>query len=320
MIINLDEVNYTYDKFLSDARKLAGEYSNIIEYVTIGHSHDNRDIVLLKLGLGNKSIICVGGVHGRESINPIVLMKIIEYYAKVYTKRTGEKNTLFQKLSENFSNYEDEYEQMIFENCMYELLQTFTILFIPLLNPDGYMVSLYGYEAINDRKLRSLVKSKNIPYEMWKYNGRGIDINRNFPSKLWKPKDSNDYAASENETKTIIAVFHKYKTMGFIDFHSRGKEIFYNRKVMSEKYNKKQLEIARKLKEVTGYNLLEPENEIDDGDSGGNTVHYYSEHFFKPAITIETVEEEATFPLDIKYRKSTFDELKMLIFNFSSIL
>ena len=80
------------------------------------------------------------------------------------------------------------------------------------------------------------------------------------------------------------------------------------------------MEIARKLKEVTGYNLLEPENEIDDGDSGGKTVHYYSEHFFKPAITIETVEEEATFPLDIKYRKSTFDELKMLIFNFSSIL
>ena len=74
------------------------------------------------------------------------------------------------------------------------------------------------------------------------------------------------------------------------------------------------------MKEVTGYTIVSPEHEIDVGDSGGNTVHYYSEHFFKPAITIETVEEEASFPLDVKYRQSTYDELKLLIFKYCSII
>lgn len=320
MIINLEEVNYTYDKFLTDSKKLAGRYSNIIQNVTIGSSHDNRDIVLLKLGLGDKYIICTGGVHGRESINTIVLMKIIEYYAIIYMNYIGQKGDFFQQLSERHSDFENEYEHMIFENCMHELLHTYTILFIPLLNPDGYMISLYGYQTIRDEKLRERAIAKKLPHAIWKYNARGVDINRNFPSKLWKPKTPNDYAPSEDETKALIAVFHQYRTKGFIDFHSRGKEIFYHRRMLSNPYNEKQLYIAQRLKDITDYRIVSPQHEIEQGDSGGNTVHYYSEHFIKPAITIETVEEEASFPLDIKYRKSTFEELKLLIFNFSSII
>lgn len=322
MIVDLNEANYTYDKFYADCNRLADQYNNIIQNVTIGSSHDNRDILLLKLGLGDKKIICLGGVHGRESINTIVLMKIIEYYATLYNRYILEKGNLFQQINERHSNFEKEYEHMILDNCMYELLKTYTILFIPLLNPDGYMISLYGYEAIKDEKLRERAIKQKLPHALWKYNARGVDINRNFPSKLWKPKNPNDYAPSENETKALISLFHQYdaKAVGLIDFHSRGKEIFYHRKALSENYNKKQEYIARKLKEVIGYTIVSPEHEIDEGDSGGNTVHYYSEHFFKPAITIETVEEEASFPLDIKYRQSTYDELKLLIFKFCSII
>ena len=320
MIVDLNDENYTYDKFITDSNKLADQYNNLIQNVTIGSSHDNRDILLLKLGLGDRKIICLGGVHGRESINTIVLMKIIEYYAMLYNRYIEEKGNLFQQINERHSDFENEYENMILGNCMHELLETYTILFIPLLNPDGYMISLYGYEIIRDEKLREKAISKKLPHAFWKYNARGVDINRNFPSKLWKPKNPNDYAPSENETKALISLFHQYDTKGFIDFHSRGKEIFYHRKVLSDTYNEKQKYIAHKLKEVTGYTIVSPEHEIDVGDSGGNTVHYYSEHFFKPAITIETVEEEASFPLDVKYRQSTYDELKLLIFKYCSII
>jgi g-D-glutamyl-meso-diaminopimelate peptidase len=129
-----------------------------------------------------------------------------------------------------------------------------------------------------------------------------------------------DTPASENETKALIKLFHDYRTKGFLDFHSRGKQIYYYRSQMPDSYNKKQLEIASRFQNITDYVLMAPEEEIETGDSGGNTVHYYSETFKKPALTIETVEEEATFPMNWQYRLQTFEELKNLIFEFGSMI
>ena len=56
------------------------------------------------------------------------------------------------------------------------------------------------------------------------------------------------------------------------------------------------------------------------GDTGGNTVHYFSEKFNKPALTIETVDDNASFPLDPKYRASVFDDLKLVILEFGSMI
>ncbi len=319
MIINLNEI-YPYDKFITAAKELEYKYPNLIRYVTIGKSHDNRDIILLKLGVGRQHMICCGGVHARENINPVVILKLIEYYADLYSNSKHQKISLKSKLKYTTKHWKKEYEQMLFGTCIYELLQTFTILFVPLLNPDGYMISLEGFDTIQDVHLREKCLSMNIPSAEWKYNARGVDINRNFPSVLWKPKTEEDESASENETKVLISIFNKYKSSGFLDFHSRGKQIYYYRSIMPDNYNEKQLKIAYRLQKITNYELVPPENEIDNGDSGGNTVHYYSENFLRPALTIETVEEPAEFPLALEYRESTFEELKLVIFEFGSMI
>jgi g-D-glutamyl-meso-diaminopimelate peptidase len=320
MIINLDEPFYSYDRLIKDSKCLAKQYENILKYVTIGTSHDNRDIVLLKLGIGQKYMICCAGVHARETINPIVLLRMIEYYADLYVNYKQQKIKLHQKLTNSNSHLGVEYEQMLYGACIYELLQTFTILFVPLVNPDGYMISLKGFDAIRDPQLRQKCLEMQISKDEWKYNARGIDINRNFPCQQWQPKNKRDFAASENETKALIFLFHLYESRGFLDFHSRGKSIYYYRNMMPDSYNEKQLEIASRLSKISNYELLLPEREIDPGDTGGNTVHYYSERFHKPALTIETVEEEATFPLKEKYRLITFEELKLVIFEFGSLI
>jgi g-D-glutamyl-meso-diaminopimelate peptidase len=90
--------------------------------------------------------------------------------------------------------------------------------------------------------------------------------------------------------------------------------------MMPESYNNQQFEIATRLMQITNYELMPPENEIDSGDTGGNTVHYYSEYFLKPALTIETVDEDAVFPLALHYRSSTFEELKLVILEFGSMI
>jgi g-D-glutamyl-meso-diaminopimelate peptidase len=320
MIIDFNEPSYSYEKFVIDAKNLVKKYTNILQYVTIGASHDHRDIVLLKLGLGEKNMICCGGVHARETINPIVLMKIIEYYAELYVNYQEQKKNLKRQLYDTTRNLGAEYEQMLYGACIYELLQTFSILFVPLLNPDGYMISLEGFNSIRDPKLREKCIATNVPPKEWKFNARAIDINRNFPSRLWSKKFEKDYPASENETKALILLFHEYKSKGFLDFHSRGKSVYYYRHNMPDAYNLRQLEIAKRFIKTTNYVLVEPELEIDPGDTGGNTVHYYSERFRKPALTIETVEEEASFPLKESYRYSTFEEIKLVIFEFGSII
>lgn len=320
MIINFNDTVYSYDRFIIDSKKLAKHYEEVLRYVTIGKSQDNRDIVLLKLGVGQQTIICCGGVHARETINPIVLLKLIEYYADLYINHKEQKTKLIKKLTHQLRNLGEEYEQMLYETCIYELLQTFTILYIPLLNPDGYMIALEGFDVIKDIQLKEKCISMKVPSNEWKFNARGVDINRNFPSRLWRPKFPMDFWESENETKALINVFNQYKSRGFLDFHSRGKSIYYYRSLMPDSYNKKQLEIAYRLQKITNYELVPPEDEIENGDTGGNTVHYYSENFYKPALTIETVDEIAEFPLDINYRYSTFEELRLVLFEFGSMV
>jgi len=320
MIVDLNEGLYSYEKYLDDVKKMEKKYEDLIKCVTIGQSHDNRDIILLKLGYGRRYFTISSGVHGRETINPIVILALIEYYADIYANYKEQKAILSSKLKDFNVHLGPEYDEMILGVCIYELLQTFTILFVPLLNPDGYMISLKGFDQIRDEKLREKCLSKNIPHREWKYNGRGVDINRNFPSRLWRPKNSEDYVASENETIALISVFHDYKSKGFIDFHSRGKSIYYYRKEMSNQYNERQLIIGEKLKEITGYELVQPQEEIEEGDTGGNTVHYFSEHFFRPALTIETVDDEATFPLEQGYRQITYDEIKLVFLQFGGLI
>jgi g-D-glutamyl-meso-diaminopimelate peptidase len=321
MIVDLDNPIYPYDKLVSDAKALAAQYDSILKCVTIGKSHDNRDIILLKLGLGKNYMVCCGGVHGRETINPVVLMRIIEFYAKLYVNHKRKREALKKQLiSSSNSHLEEEYEQMLYRSCTYELLQTFTILFIPLLNPDGYMISLEGFDTIRDSWLKKLSLEQGVPAKEWKFNARGVDLNRNFPSRLWRARNKNDQVASENETKALIEVFHTYRPLGFLDFHSRGDSIYYYRNTMPLSYNERQLMIANKLKEITNYKLMNPEEEIEIGDSGGNTVHYFSEYFSRPALTIETVDENADFPLNPDYRKPVFENLKLVILEFGSLI
>lgn len=280
--------NYYYDDLVEDVKNLTNRYQEILQSEVLGYSHDGRKIFLLKFGKGHKNIICTGGVHGRETTNPIVLMKMIETYCELYYGN--------QKSQQNEYNWKNIFDQ-------------YTIYFIPLLNPDGYMIALRGFNVIQNETLRLAAKSLNISYETWKYNARGIDLNRNFPSVYWLAKNQYDNPASENETKILINLFDQITSIGYIDYHSRGKMIYYYRNQMTDAYNETQIEIAKNLEKMTGYQLMDASDEIELGDSGGNTVHYYCEKHLMPAISIETTPEEAEFPLDIGLQGQTFQEI-----------
>lgn len=249
---------YKYSDYICTVNMLKDKYNKNMRVINIGKTWENRDIALFIIGRGNNSVAFSSGVHGRESINPVIMLKIIE----------------------DCCSYREEYWM---ENTLYV---------IPLLNPDGYVTAM------------------ERGYRMWKGNGRGVDINRNFPSVTWKKKFIGDKALSEPETMALVRFFNQYKTDMYIDFHSRGKEIYYYRSAMDEEYNRKQLKIAGKISKLTGYTIAEPFREMETGDGGGNTVHYFSEMYKKPALTVETVSGDAEFPLEPYEQKDAYNEIK----------
>ena len=45
-------------------------------------------------------------------------------------------------------------------------------------------------------------------------------------------------------------------------------------------------------------------------------MNFYSEHYKKLALTVETVEDEADFPLDLSYQERTFREIRWIPLEF----
>lgn len=262
-----------YEKYLTEMKNLTIKYPEITVKV-LGKSEDNREICGLFYGDGEKTLICCGGVHGRENINPYVLLRILEKYGK---------------------------EKREFGD--------FSLLFIPMLNPDGYEIARAGFSTLKNLRLRRLCQESGIEPKEWKNNARNVDINRNFPSIHYKPDREGAYSGSEKETQILIKVIQHYPKGAFLDFHSRGEMIYFYRTVLSDKYNERQFLLAKELQKSTGYALGNKWDDLDGNLTGGNTVHFYSEFTKNPAITLETVPETVGFPISPLWQEKVFVQI-----------
>lgn len=247
----------SYYEMVDEMKELEKRYPDNVRLEAIGLSRESQPIYSIIFGTGEKRLVASGGVHGREIVNPTVLLKMADYY-------------LSNEYKGNLSG---------------------KIYLIPCLNPDGYEIA----------------RTKSV---LWKENAAFVDLNRNFPSQTWRQKWQMDKAASEPETRALIRFLHQVNPDGYLDFHSRGKCIYYYRNQMEEDYNQQQKRIADTLAKKTGYELVVPNMEIEPLDSGGNTVHYVSEVFHIPALTIETVDETAEFPLSGTFINETYLEIR----------
>lgn len=281
--------SYTYEELLRNLQELGETYDDFTVYREIGKSHDERPIPMLRLGLGKETLVMTSGIHGKESINPVLLTRLVQEYCHAYTEDTS------------LSAYP-----------VRSLLNQYSICIIPLLNPDGYVIATESFNAIRNPLLRQMCKMRGVDWPYWKYNARTVDINRNFPCKSYIQQQFGEYPASEQETQALIHLFEQYETIGYLDFHSRGRIIYYYRQAMPFSYNQRNHKLARYMQKLSDYSLGKREEEYLSRLNGGSPVNYYSELLHKPAITVETVEENADFPLDPSYQEKTYEEIRLL--------
>lgn len=147
---------------------------------------------------------------------------------------------------------------------------------IPLLNPDGATIS----------QLRD---------PMWKANGRGVDLNCNFPAE-WGHGRLNtrirgsencigDYPLSECESAALARFTLKVKPFATFAFHTKGGEIYW------EFGGKGDLSGARILSSSCGYKVKKITG------SAGGYKDWCIEALGIPAYTIECGDDELSHPI-----------------------
>jgi protein MpaA len=133
------------------------------------------------------------------------------------------------------------------------------VIIIPVLNPDG------------------LVRAK-------RKNANKVDINRNFPTKSWKPKYASrryfpgDAPASEPETQAAITILEEYQPQRIISVHTALEMVNYDGSALS---------LARKM---TQYNNYPVESDIGYATPGSFGTYAGKERNV-PTITLELKKE-----------------------------
>ncbi len=283
---------YSYDQMVQDIAILQQNNSSRMQVSTIGTSLDGRAIYDCIIGnpAAAKHILIQGGIHGREYLNPMLLMQQMEMILANYD--TG-----------SFHGH-----------SLPEMFAQVAIHFVPMTNPDGVTISQFGSDQIRSQQLRDVVNTCYVTdtasgrtsadpasyFSRWKANGRGVDLNVNFDA-LWQDITSlafpsyADYKGtapgSEPESQALINLYQaQYPWAAVISYHSMGDVIYWD--VAGNKSQQKSAELANLMSQVTGGYRILPSN-----GGGGYKDWIQLGNNPVPSVTIETGKVSCPIPV-----------------------
>ncbi|AEO62799.1 uncharacterized protein THITE_2107410 [Thermothielavioides terrestris NRRL 8126] len=192
-------------------RLLEAMFPSIAQMTSVGKSYEGRDIFALRVGARSdngeangprKTILITGGLHGREWIS------------------TSSVNYLLWSVITSYDR----------EPMITKLLEHFDIVFIPVLNPDGY-----EYSWQSDRLWRKSRQQTKMRF------CRGLDLDHAFGYAWDAAKHQTDpcsesyggdqpfqaVEASELAKWAKNETQHGTKFVAFLDLHSYSQQILY---------------------------------------------------------------------------------------------
>jgi len=271
-IVSMGDAVYGYEEMTADINKLLEKFPQYLTKQTIGKSTYGREIPLIILGNTNasKKILIQGSTHAREYVTSLLIMKQIEDYCELYTSGT--------------------YNNMSYAN----LFNQCAIYFVPMINPDGVDISIYGLDSVPAewQQLISDINGNNA-YKNWKANGAGVDLNGNFGtglgdlSKLPTSPQPDGYPGpypfSEPETQIIKQLCINNAFLNVTSYHACGKIIYWYY-FQDDTTKTRDYQYALELQKLTGYSLVAPEK-IDATTVG--LKDWFVQQYNRPGFTIE---------------------------------
>lgn len=173
---------------------------------------------------------------------------------------------------------------------------------IPLVNPDGALLSELGLDSVKreKEKARLFELNKSTDFSLWKANARGVDLNVNFAARWGKGAKNLRTAGAENyigerpfsepETRALKAFTEYIRPDYTVSYHTKGEEIYwYFYQSMRVCARDKALALA--LSRSTGYPLCMAKNSV------GGYKDWCIQRLGIPAFTIEAGKDEYPHPL-----------------------
>ena len=221
---------YSYDQMCRDINSMKARYGSHLQVNTIGTSVDGRTLYELVIGNQNapKHVLIHAGIHAREYMTPLLVMKQAEHLLAFYDSGSYQGRSLS------------------------DLLGNVAVHIVPMVNPDGITISQFGVSALRSSDLRQVVnqcyaKDKadgrtsqafDRYLTLWKANGRGVDLNQNFPA-LWDSITSGpshasyaNYkgtsALSEPESQALANLANSRTWAVTISYHSMGNLVYWD--------------------------------------------------------------------------------------------
>lgn len=256
---------YDYGDMTKDLKKLSSRYPTRARLSSIGTTADEREIWCMRVGKADAEhkLIINAAIHAREWKNVQVVMRQMEEILREY-----------KDFKERFKNT--------------------AIYIVPMDNPDGVTIAQHGFKAIRNKKLQK--RCKKIGHaDVWKANARGVDLNDNFPAgfskkrKGYKKKPSymaypGKKAASERETRALMALVNNVEPDAVLNIHSTGSILYWDFDVEGDQHDELG-RLAEKIHSFNKYTLMPKSSSTTAAGGYADWINYKKNII---SITVET--------------------------------
>lgn len=249
----------------SHVAALAAEAGPLCRLVSLGRSLFGRDIPCLFLGQGEPRLLFVAGHHAREYVGTEALL--LQCAAWAAEQVPG------------------------------------TLAVVPCANPDGAELCRRGLaSAPLEARGRLLAVNGGSDFSLYKANGRGVDLNVNFPAGFGTGRGNvrtaaphgyiGKYPLSEPENLALLRLVQHFRPQALVTLHTKGNVIYW-RFGQRGRVLRRDLETARGLAEAGGFRLAEAPH------SAGGLKDFAVQYLGIPAFTVELGAEALTHPVAV---------------------
>lgn len=251
---------YDYCRTYTALKRLVCRYKGLIRFLETGASFKKRCIPTIVLGKGEKKILAIASIHGREYVTTGYLLKCAEEYVRCY-----------------------EGEDSIKGYNLREILREYSFYMVPMSNPDSVEIAMG-----RDKPVKIPM---GFDFYMNKENARGVNLNANFPYK-WEEvpqtRHRGKVPASEVETRFLMSLCKKYEFRMLFSFHIRGGCVYW--RDSGNGVIKGDCQVVQRISLRCGLRVC-PVTERAEDYSGG-FENWFRNVFKRPAFCVELVADE----------------------------